>query len=233
MKKCLFILNLFVIACSSDDEVKEEVFNDPDWLKLEIPNGREAYAIAGSLDDTLIVTTWTKAYYTVDEGKTWIESFDFQGPVMGLLEVNDTIFSLSATGSDELGNRCASLAQRFTLNMGNTWKYTYHPNLVKRIGFAESLQGTEYYLKENLTPTAPGASSFYVNPTDVMKKSTTGIEENISFPYKHNILNLYVDSDDRLYIAASGGQYQEETNTFLCCEPDWAAIVYVSRKSKP
>jgi hypothetical protein len=237
MKKYHFIFCLFLtgLACS-DPEVKnpdKETFNDPDWLKLEIPNGMGAYAVAGSIDGTLLVTTLTKAYYTVDQGKTWKESFDFHGPVPGLLERHDTIFSLVGQGVDQQGYPCASMPQYFTLDHGGSWKHNLSDlQLKRRIGRATTSSGTEYFLKANTTPVSPGANTFYVNPTDVVMKSATG-DRNISFPYKHNMFNLHVDSDNRLYIAASGGTYEQETNTFYCCTNDMPAIVYVSKHPMP
>jgi hypothetical protein len=65
-----------------------------------------------------------------------------------------------------------------------------------------------------------------------MKKSASG-EESVSFQYKHNMLNLHIDAKERLYIAASGGIYQPESNTFFCCAANLPAILYVSKKSRP
>jgi hypothetical protein len=232
MKKCFFFFSMIFLACSDHTLPVNDDFNDPNWLRLEIPGGREAYAIAGSLDGTLLVTTWTKAYYTVDQGNTWIESYDFQGPVMGLLERNDTIFSLQGKGLDRQGYPYASIAQYFTVDHGNSWKHTHHPELGARIGTVNSPAGAEYFLKTNSTPVSPGSTVTYVNSTDVMKRSVTGVE-SISFPYKHNILNLHIDLQGRLYLAASGGIYKEETNRFYCCTSDMPAIIYVSKHAAP
>ncbi|MBC7921915.1 MAG: hypothetical protein H7Z75_12600 [Ferruginibacter sp.] len=89
MKKILFLacIAFGMGSCKKEDS---PVMEDPDWIRLEVPTGREAYAIAGDIDKTLLVTTWTKAYYTTDRGKTWQESKDFQGPVPGLFVHNDT-----------------------------------------------------------------------------------------------------------------------------------------------
>lgn len=228
MKKYPLILMLLLAACSADDH--DHVVNDPDWLKLEIPNAREAFAVAGNIDDTLMVTTWTKAYYTIDQGKTWVESYDFQGPVMGLLEKSDTIFSLHGTLFNVDGFKYAASGRRYTVDYGDSWTYTHRPELQQRIGSVKSSSGIEYFLKENLTPVEEGSNTFTVNPTDIMARSAGGEESRIQFPYKHNILNLYMDMEDRLYIIASGGVYREETNSFLCCSEEMSAIVYVSRQ---
>jgi hypothetical protein len=232
MKKYFYFFTLLILLAACADHTPENKleFNDPDWLKLEIPTGREAYAIAGSIDDTLLVSTWTKVYYTADQGKTWKESRDFQGPVMGFLDRNDTIFSLRASGLDEQGHNYACLAQYLTTDHGNSWKYNPQSQLMKRIGSTTASSGAEYFLKENMTPNSPGSTSGYVNPTDIMKRYDADAF-NISFPYKHMILNLHIDSEDRLYVAASGGIHNEEGNTFYCCDDSMPAIVYVSKRS--
>ncbi|MEK6480644.1 hypothetical protein WJR50_24080 [Catalinimonas sp. 4WD22] len=42
-----------------------------------------------------------------------------------------------------------------------------------------------------------------------------------------------MDSQDRLYVAASGGVHIEEDNTIFCCTNDTPAIVYISRYPLP
>jgi hypothetical protein len=230
MKKCTLIFILILAACV-DHDIPYNGFDDPDWLRLEIPTGREAYSIAGNIDDTLLVATLFKVFYSIDQGSTWTESFNFHGPVMALLESNDTIFALESRGIDAEGFPFASLAQRFTRDHGKIWMHNTHNQQLKhRIGSVTSTSGVEYFLKANTTPVSPGSTTAWINPTDIMKKSDTGTE-SISFPYKHNILNLHMDSNDRLYIAASGGLYEEATNTFYCCDDSMSAIVYVSKRS--
>jgi hypothetical protein len=233
MKKYLSVVALLLAACVDHNSlIIDNAFNDPDWLKLEIPKGREAYAVAGNIDDTLLVATLTKAYYTIDQGKTWIESYNFQGPIMALRESNDTIFALQAYSIDEQGYEHASLAQYFTVDHGSSWKQTFYPRMEQRIGRVTSSSGIEYFLRKNTAPTAPGSTTAYVNPTNIMKVSANG-EEGVSFQYKHNILNLHIDAEERLYVAASGGIYQPVSNTFFCCPDNLPAILYVSKKPRP
>lgn len=123
MKKLLLIISAiaFIIASCKKDNKSPVVTNqeDPNWIKLEIPNGRTAYAIAGNIDDTLLVTTHTKAYFTTDKGKIWQESKNFNGPIQGLYTNKDTVMSLLLTGGLELeGTLKASVAQFYTLDMG-------------------------------------------------------------------------------------------------------------------
>lgn len=227
-----FFTLLTLIACTEDHHApeKDNAFNDPDWLKLEIPAGQEAFAVAGSIDDTLLVSTWAKVYYTADQGKTWKESFDFHGPVKGFLERNDTIFLLALSGKNQQGHSYASLAQYYTADHGKSWKPSYQSQLTKRIKSVTTSSGAEYFLKENMTPDSPGSTSGYINPTDIMKHYGAD-PVNILFPYKHIIYNLHLDSEERLYISASGGIHLEESNTIYCCDNSTPAIVYVSKRA--
>lgn len=211
---------------------------DPDWIKLEIPTGREAYAIAGDIDKTLLVTTWTKAYYTTDRGKTWQESKNFNGPIPGLLVRNDTTFALHIRRFDRQGALLGAWdALYFTADYGKTWQdylrhYKTYLDDVKPIGTVKSATGTVYAIKANATPTAPGSPTASINPSELTREDAQG-QQTVRFPFKQNLINLHLDAQNRLYVAASGGRYQPENNGFFCCDDSMPAVVYVSRRPLP
>ncbi|MBC3795202.1 hypothetical protein [Spirosoma utsteinense] len=241
-KSSLLLLALTVASSCTNNNIQNVtphvIREDPDWIRLEIPKGREAYAIAGDIDKTLLVTTWTKAYYTTDRGKTWKESKNFNGPVPGLLVRNDTTFSMEARAFSQQGDLVgANIVNYFTANYGETWEsyfkyYKEYLSEIKPIGRVKSTKGSIYYIKSNSTPTAAGSSSAYVNPSEVIREDSRG-QQAIPFPFKQNLLNLHIDVQNRLYIAASGGTYQSENNTFSCCADDMSAIIFISKKPVP
>ncbi|RCR70539.1 hypothetical protein [Larkinella punicea] len=239
MKKAIIFLVTLVTILSCDQNTSSVTpAEDPDWIKIEVPNGREVYAIAGDLDKTLLVTTWTKAYYSVDKGKTWQESKDFNGPVPGLLVRNDTTFSMEARSFDQQGKLLgSSLIHYFTTDYGKNWKsyfkfYKEYMDTIKPVGMVKSAEGIIYTIKENKTPTAPGSSSYYINPGEIVKQN--GLSQSlVRFPYKLNLMNLHLDTQGRLYVAASGGSYQPERNTFYCCPENLPGIIYVSKRRIP
>jgi hypothetical protein len=233
MKKYLLIFVTILAGCSENEPRKNSEFSDQRWMKLTIPGARAVYAMAGSIEDTLLVSTWTKAYYTADGGNTWFESFDFHGPVFGFEERSDTIFALRSLTHDMQGNPLASLAQFYTVNHGQDWKpINRHLVLKKSIGRVSLNSGVEYFLKQNSTPVSPGSNNAYINPTDVMKSDVDGVNK-IPFPYPHHILNLHRDVQQRLYLGISAASYQEETNTFSGWHENESAILYVSRSVMP
>ena len=235
----VFISSFIVISCKKTiEEPIDPEKSDPVWIKVEIPTGRETYGIAGNIDKTLLVTTWTKAYYTHDQGKIWKLSKDFQGPIIGLFTRNDTVFAMPYGDYDSEGNTIANgYAGNFTTDLGLNWYYNYpyfksiseiNLNLEK----ITSPAGINYRIKRNKTPVSPGSSTYYVNPSDLLIKDAKS-ERKVYFPFTRDIKSLYLDSNNRLYVAVSGGTYQPETNSFYCCTPDMPAVIYVSRYPLP
>jgi len=242
MKKGSLFVSALLAICSCVHEDSQKVSplsatEDPHWVKLAIPTGRESFAIAGDIDKTLLVTTWTKAYFTTDQGKTWQQAKDFGGPVPGLLARKDTLFALKSYVHDQQGTLLgATNPQYFTTDGGKTWSWirTYEPFMdeITPIGRATSSTGVGYFIQPYTTPVSPGATTAYINPSQIRKQNVTG-QQTVPFPFKHRLLNLYLDPKNRLYVAASGGTYQPEHNSFYCCTDSMSAAIYVSRQPLP
>jgi hypothetical protein len=237
MKKLTLIITaiFFIITSCKKDNKSPVVTNqeDPNWIKLEIANGNAAYAVAGNIDDTLLVTTKAKAYFTTDKGKTWQESKNFNGPIQGLYVSKDTVFALFTTGGLELdGTLKASLTQFYTLDLGKTWNrymnYERSLKMSKLIGIVQSANKITYALKYNTKPVSANSNAYVHGPTTILRDGNT-----LNFPFKAQIENLYMDSNDRLYVTASGGVYNKEKDTFTFNGDNIPAVVYVSRKALP
>jgi len=238
MKKLTLIITaiaFIVVSCKKDNK-SPVVTNqpDPNWIRLEIPNGKAAYAVAGNIDDTLLVTTWTKAYFTADQGKTWQESKNFNGPIQSLYTNKDTVMSLLLAGGLELeGTLKASVAQFYTLDMGKSWNrylnYQRAQKIIMPIGIVQSAQNkTTYQLKYNTKPASANSTSYIHDPTTILRDGNA-----LELPFKVRIRNLYMDSKDRLYVAASGGIYNQDKDAFTFNEGNTPAVIYVSRKELP
>jgi hypothetical protein len=234
MKRILLIAVIisFIIASCKKDNNSSTTNKEDDWIKLEIPNAPEAYAVAGDIDDTLLVATWTKAYFTADRGKTWQESKTFDTSVEGLYMSGDTVMALMHFNDIQAdGIYKAISAQYYTLNFGKTW-YTYNnrnaTNISQLIGIVQSpINKATYKLKFNTT-SIPGPDIYIHHPTDILKNGNI-----ISFPFKRRLENLYLDKESRLYVTASGGTYNENTDTFDCCPVTTPALIYISKKPMP
>ena len=230
----VFLISTALFCCNDVEDKSPIIENEsPDWVKLEIPIGREAFAVSGDINSTLLITTWTKAFYTTDGGKNWQLSKDFQGPV-DLLERNDTVFALIATGIDTKGQSYASTCNQYTTDYGKSWhrdttgKY-FH--LANPIGMTESITGIIYRVKDNLTPTSPGSSAYHSNPSGIEKYDQLAWNE-FTFPLKLKINNLHLDGNNRLYIAASSGVFNKD-NHLVSPDDKSPALVYVSKVALP
>lgn len=215
---------------------------DPDWLKLEIPGGREANAIAGDLDGTLQVTTYKDAYISTDRGLTWQKTMDFYGPVSGLVARHDTLVALNARGGD-IQQPYAAVGNHFSTDQGRTWQHTSSLtdpqrtlfNLQQPIGFVQTAAGLSYQIRFNYTP-APGVGSYYVEPSDLLRLEA-GATSTLRLPAKKLLRNLHLDGQNRLYVGVAPCATKQDVRDCPECQPENGlqspAVVYVSRKPLP
>ncbi|TGE28137.1 hypothetical protein [Hymenobacter metallicola] len=235
----LLIAGLLATACQKQEAVAPAEAPDPDWIKLEIStvfSGDEAYSMAGDLDKTLLVSTNQKVYSTADQGKTWQESYNFFGPVH-LLPRHDTVFALRALPALLEGEPLAGYADMFTVDLGKTWTYTsvayprgQYRNLTQIIGRVEAA-GITYQVRENFKP-QPNSTSRLVLASDLLR--VAGNESKaMRLPARHYLNGVYLDSNNRLYVGASGLRFDEATGEVITPKGKLPAVIYVSRKPLP
>ncbi|UYZ63700.1 beta propeller repeat protein [Hymenobacter weizhouensis] len=237
------MLALLAAGCQKkENQPAPRKAEDPDWIKLELPDnvwsedvGDNAYAITGDIERTLLVATTTHVYATTDQGKTWQVSHDFQGPLAGLLHRNDTVFALPFFGRNSQGEKIALHATKFTTDFGKTW---FHTSITSRLYYAyrdlvipigrTAAAGVAYQIKEN---TAPGSSSRLI-ASDLLR-STGGGQTAVRLPGRHYLMNLHLDAQNRLYVAASGLRFDPSTGEAINPTVGRRAVVYVSRRPLP
>ncbi|MBO2010282.1 hypothetical protein [Hymenobacter negativus] len=238
----LFGVGLLAAACQKKDPELPLEAEDPDWIKLEIPtafSGDEAYAITGDLDRTLMVSTKAQAFTSSDRGRTWQESRNFKQAVHGFLMRNDTLFALTSYRSTPQGERTeATDAELFTTDFGKTWAYTtplprgyerYH-KLSQPYGRVTAA-GITYRAQEN-TESIANSSSRLVVASDLLR-TAGGPETSLRLPARHYLKNLYLDGQQRLYVAASGLRFDATTGLAINPTKGRPAVVYVSRRPLP
>lgn len=233
--KNLTILTILLvcISCEQFDSepiiIQEEYDN---WTVLQIPNGEEAHAISGSIDDVLVVTTITKVYATKDAGETWDEVADFSGPMPGLLERNDSLFIFGAFGQGEEYD-VASSVSRFSVDKGYTWQED-SKNLYSSwsipIRFVENENDISYKIKSN-TFNLDGFETEYVGTSDI-EKTIDGYTTKLEIPFEYILNNLHLDNQNRLYVAASYGTVNEN-GTVKSGDRNSPALVFISKNPLP
>jgi photosystem II stability/assembly factor-like uncharacterized protein len=244
MKRPFLLLaaGLLAAACQKKDpDITPREAEDPDWIKLEIKtvfSGDEAYSIWGDIDKTLLVSTKAHIFSTSNQGKTWQELKNFYSATYGLLSRNDTIFALSNYRTDAQGEKTASYVDYFTTDLGKTWTYInalprgyekYH-NLSQPFGRVEAA-GVTYRTKENTQPIANSTSRLVV-ASDLLRTDGTS-QTKMRLPAGHYLKGLYLDGQQRLYVAASGMRFDAITGQPVNPTVGRPAVVYVSRRPRP
>lgn len=244
MKLHLLLGSLALLAACQRHDATPTPAEDPNWVKLEIPTdwtaGDQAYSIIGNIDDTLLVSTNAKLYRTTDHGKTWQVSHTFNGAVWGLLPRHDTIFALTNYNTNSQGDRLqATIADKYTVDFGTTWAYTelsssssYYKARAIRMPLGQvSAGGITYQVKANTQPIA-GSSSRLVVASDLLRTDANG-QKPLRLPGRHYLNNLYLDAQNRLYVAVSGLTFEETTGQAIESTQQKTAIVYISRQPLP
>jgi hypothetical protein len=238
----LLALGLAAGACQDRAAKSPAPAEDPDWIRLEIPKGREANAVYGNLDSLLVVTTYKDAYYTTDKGATWHKSFDFATEKQALVARHDTLVALSKATSDGRGNQVAVRGEYYSPDRGRTWtgalsttQYYAYGRLRQRVDSVQA-NGVAYQFKLNYSPVTPGSNSFYAEPSD-LRKTQAGRQTTVRLPAKHVLRNVYLDAQNRLYVAVASCQHRNSLTECADCQPgnglQSPAVVYVSRKPLP
>ena len=238
MKLFKALLLIAVLSSCSKEKTGGELtptFSDPNWMRIEIANGKEAHAVYGNLDDTLTVSTLYDIRQTYDKGKTWVNVKTTHQPFYGLLVKGDSIFTLSSKSlKSKSGQVLTSFSQYLSLDNGSSW-LSFHEG-------AKSINRSKEYatvypnnqltirLKENL-------ESINGDPThNSVLKGTVEIIENgnartLSLPFNNQITNLYLDEKGRLYVSATSAIYDKNSGKYLDNEKAEPAIIYISKQS--
>lgn len=242
-KKALVLsLTLLAVACRKAETPPAED-QDPTWLKLEIPtrwSSDQAFAITGSLDQTLLVTTTTGIYSTADRGQTWQLRHTVAQNVWGLLPRHDTIFALISYRANQNDKLTTNEPDYFTTNFGQTWAYTSpvmpaaQYRAITQPYARVSAASVSYRVQDNWVPyPAAGSNSKVQRASDLLRTTATGQPQVVRLPGRHYLNNLHLDAQNRLYVAASSMRFDETTGEPLNETRASTAIVYVSRQPLP
>jgi hypothetical protein len=238
----LLALGLAAGACQDRAANSPAPAEDPDWIKLEIPKGREANAVYGDLDNVLVVTTYKDAYYTTNKGATWRKTFDFATEKQALVARHDTLVALGKAATDGRGNQVAVRGEYYSPDRGRTWtgamstaQYYAYGRLRQRVDSVQA-NGVAYQFKLNYSPVTAGSNAFYAEPSDLLK-TQAGRQTSMRLPAKHVLRNIYLDAQNRLYVAVASCQHRNSLTECADCQPENGlqspAVVYVSRKPLP
>ncbi|MBT2591641.1 hypothetical protein J7E50_15530 [Pedobacter sp. ISL-68] len=237
MKLIKTIAVMMVLSSCAKKEVPDvpKTFSDPKWTRIEIANGREAHAVYGNIDDTLMVSTLTEIYQTIDQGKTWRKVKVNNQPIYGFLSVKDTIFALQANSlKDKDNQKLATFSQYFSLDKGFTWdrctKYDISEERSQEYTAVTVSNQVKIKIKENLEPINGNPDHNYILKSDV-NILKNGFSEILQLPFDNQLTNLHVDKLGRLYVSATRVVHDKKTGKALYAEKTEPAIIYISKRN--
>lgn len=237
MKLLKTIAVMVVLSSCAKKEVPDAppVFNDPNWIRIEIANGREAHAIYGNIDDTLMVSTLTEVYQTIDKGKSWRRTKINNQPVYGFLAVRDTIFALEANSLKDKDNQLlATFSQYLSFDKGFTWercgKYGVSEERSQEFATVSLDNKVKIKLKENLEPINGDPSHNLILKRDI-EVLEQGYSKKLAVPFDNQLTNLHIDQSGRLYVSATRSIHDKKTGKYASTEKGEPAIIYISKRN--
>lgn len=214
----------------------------PDWYTLKAPVDKDIQGVWGNRDKTLLISTRYLLFRSTDQGKNWQQVHQQSIAMFGVVQNGDTLFTMSGLASQTFigSNESPQFlikADNYSLNDGQTWQpYRGRNRLLTDMPDPGTVNKR---LLVNPVVATTGDSYkinrvFLDGPT-----ATTGISETpgvvtatgrrIDLPQLHQLQSLYLDEQQRLYIAGSDAVCGQE----FCNSKQGRGVVYISKHPLP
>lgn len=241
---CLFII-AFSCKKSNVDAVAHDTVLDeyPDWYTLKAPIDHQIEGVWGNYDKTVLISTMFEIFRTTDKGKNWEQVFEQSSSIMGIVQFQDTLFTMSGLVNQTKNNLYQQViihANNYSVDDGRTWKRYLARNPV-----LEDLPDFDAPDKFLINPVVAPSKIIYriyqdfrdgpnvtwgsYNTPGVIK--STG--QRIDLPQLHQIQSLFFDDQQRLYMAGSDAVCGSEQLFKFCNSKGGRGIVYISKKPLP
>ena len=236
MKKLLLLSALvFILASCKKDQIPndqpDDVFNDENWIRLRIPSGGELRGVAGSIDDTLVVTSNYDTYIITENGTKFTKTSRNLNYIPTLFTRRDTIFALVAQGYEPSTKRhFVSTPSYYSTDKGITWNFAIADYKIAPVtlGLVKTKNNTTYEINYRSGADKNGNGNNWV-----LRSTIKRIVNGNAMIFKHPIRNeqannLYLDKNDRLYIP-TGGSFSD-SEVYIGASLAAPAYLYVSKQ---
>lgn len=231
----LFLLiSISAFACKKTSvpatENPESNYNEKDWMRIKIPSGGEALAIAGSITDTLVVTSLYDTYLITKNGRKVTPTLKNLRTIPGLLSVQDTIYALVAQSFDaKYEKHFTAIASYYTLDKGQNWHNISLFGKSMLNGVATSSNRTSFNLQYHAGADLNGNhNSNWVLRTTINKTTASGSSTKFTPPIENRQpINLHIDQNNRLYITTGGGF--SDAGVYMSPSSQNPAYIYISK----
>ncbi|QJD80003.1 beta propeller repeat protein [Spirosoma rhododendri] len=241
---CLLVLA--ALSCGRSDSSVVSPANDtvadeyPNWYVLKAPVDRDIEGVWGDIDRTLLISTMSTIYRSTDRGKHW-ESVKQQSTGMfSVVQYNDTLYTMSGLRNGKALNN----PDNYSVDDGKTWQpyqrynpgleYDPKPGVINRyleINPVVASTGTAYKINQVFLGGPTATTGTFETPG-----VTTNTAQRIDLPNLHQLNSLYLDKQQRLYIAGTDAVCSRAgTNEpfRFCNSKQGRGVVYVSKRPLP
>jgi hypothetical protein len=235
---CLLILAM--LACNHSDTAVVSPGNDTvlseytDWYVLKAPIDREIESVWGDIDKTLLISTTFTIYRSTDRGQHWEPVKQQSTGMFGVIQYKDTLYTMSGLRN----SRALTNPDNYSVDDGKTWQLVrgYKPGLE----YDPKPGAVNSYLEIDPVVLASGTSyrinkllvKGYIETPGVV----TATGHRIDLPNLHQLNSLYLDKQQRLYIAATDAVCSRAGSGEpfrFCNSQQGRGIVYVSKQPMP
>lgn len=238
----LLLLTLSCKKAPSDivDPKQDTVLAEyPDWYTIKAPVDKEIVGVWGNRDKTILISTSRAVFRSIDKGSHWQEVLPQQSiGIFGIVQNQDTLFTMTTL----VGYRALASADKFSIDDGKTWQNYRGRNRIFDI--PSSISAPPFPINPVV---ASNGTSYKINQVFLDgPTATTGIFETpgiitldgrrINLPQLHQLQSLYLDDQQRLYIAGTdavcGRGHSGESFSF-CNSKQGRGVVYISKHPLP
>lgn len=245
MKTLLFCtLLVLALSCTKNESDSIHPANDtvldayPDWYTLKAPVDHQIVGVWGNYDKTLLISTMFNLFRSTDQGKHWQQVHQQSNGMFGVVQYQDTLFTMTTLAN----YRMLASPDNYSIDDGKTWqRYTGRNPIFDRALYSSTApfpvnpivgsNGTVYKFNQVFLDGPTATVGVFETPGVI-----TDAGRRIDLPQLHQLQSLYVDEQQRLYIAGTdavcGRGHSGEPFSF-CNSKNGRGVVYVSRKPLP
>ena len=240
----LFVLSILFSCQKKDlDSVAPEYEN---WHVLKSPIDRPIEGIWGNYDKTLLISTTFSIYRSTDRGKNWESVYEYgagsgKSSVFGIVQYRDTLFTMQGKVLGNYGEFLTN-ANQYSVDDGKSWQaYRKYNPFFNPVNYRDS-EEVQKILRTDQVTDSEGTSyqiyrDFLDDPVNQLGRfETPGVINSYgrrtNLPQLHQLSNLYLDAEERLYITGSDAVCRREPFAF-CNSKGGRGVVYISKRSLP
>lgn len=250
MKNLIYcILIIIAVSCKKDDtEIAanpDTVLDEyPEWYTLKAPVDYQVMGVWGNYDKTILISTMSKLFRTTDHGRHWTQVHEQNSGMFSVIQYQDTLFTMSGLANQtkkDVYQQVLVHADNFSVDDGKTWRrYVARNPVLSDIPQFEAVDkrflinpiisnsGMTYKINQVFLDGPKATTGTFETPGVITSKGAL-----LNLPQLHQLQSLYLDDQQRLYIAAtdavcsrghSGGVFS------FCNSTNGRGVVYVSKK---